>query len=95
MQRLLPVIAALLLAGAAPAAAQKVDLSTVKCKEFISSGNENIGLILMWLTGYYADQEASPVIDFDKMKSDASKIGEYCGANPENGLITAAESVFE
>jgi len=90
MQRLLPVIAALLLAGAAPAAAQKVDLSTVKCKEFIASGTDNIGLILMWLTGYYADQEASPIIDFDKMKSDASKIGE-----PDHGLITAAENVFE
>jgi acid stress chaperone HdeB len=95
MPRLSALVLALMLAGAAPASAQKVDLSTVTCKEFLQSGQETIGLILMWLTGYYADQDASPIIDFDKMKEDAGKIGEYCGANPDHGLITAAGEVFE
>jgi acid stress chaperone HdeB len=80
---------------AAPASAQKLDLSTVKCKEFMASGKDNIALVLMWMHGYYADQEASPVVDFDKMKEDAGKIGEYCGKNPDNGLITAAEEVMQ
>jgi acid stress chaperone HdeB len=87
-------VLAVSLAGAGPASAQKVDLSTVKCKEFLASSKDNIGLILMWMTGYFADQDASPIIDFDKMKEDAAKIGEYCGQNPENGLITAAEEIF-
>jgi acid stress chaperone HdeB len=95
MKNITAVLVAVMLAVAAPASAQKVDLSTITCKDFLASGKENVGLILMWLTGYYADQEAPPVIDFDKMRSDAAKIGEYCAANPGNGLITAAEEVFE
>jgi acid stress chaperone HdeB len=77
------------------ASAQVLDLSTVKCKDFVQSGNENITLVLMWLTGYYADQDASPIVDFTKMKADATKIGEYCATNPDNGLITAAEEVMQ
>ncbi len=95
MKILIAALAAITLAGAIPAAAQKIDVSTITCKDFLASGNENIGLILMWLTGYYADQEAPPIIDFDKMRSDAGKIGAYCAANPASGLITAAEEIFE
>jgi acid stress chaperone HdeB len=77
------------------ASAQKLDLSTVKCKEFLGSGAENIAFIMMWMQGYYSDQEASPIVDFDKMKDDIGKIGEYCKANGDNGLITAAEEVLQ
>jgi acid stress chaperone HdeB len=88
------VAASLAMAGS-PASAQKLDLSTVKCKDFLESGKENISLVLMWLHGYYSDQDADPIVDFDKMKADATKIGEYCGKNPGNGLITAAEEVMQ
>jgi len=82
------------LIAATPAHAQKLDLSTVKCKEFIESSKENIGLILMWLTGYFTDEDDPPVIDFDKMKTDGEKLGAYCGKNPGMALITAAEEVM-
>lgn len=95
MVRLGALLISATLACVAPATAQKVDLSTITCKQFLTSSKENIGLILMWMTGYYADQEAPPVIDFDKMKSDAGKVAEYCSTNPDHGLITAAEEVFE
>lgn len=86
--------AALLAASISAAPAQKLDLSTVKCKEFLGSGAENIAFIMMWMQGYYSDQEASPIVDFDKMKTDIEKLGEYCQKNPDNGLITAAEEVL-
>lgn len=89
-------IAAAFTAVAAPgASAQKLDLSTVKCKEFLGSGPENIAFIMMWMQGYYSDQEASPIVDFDKMKEDTTKLAEYCKANGDNGLITAAEEVLQ
>ena len=43
------LIAASLLA--APASAQVVDLSVITCKEFLDSGKESIGYIMMWLDG--------------------------------------------
>ena len=54
---------ALLVAGIAPAAAEQVDLSTMTCKQFISSDKETISLILAWLDGFYKDD--APVIDMD------------------------------
>ena len=90
----LAVVLATALCAATPAQAERLDLSTIKCKDFVSSAKENIGLILMWLTGYYSDQDAPPVVDFDKMKEDAAKLAGYCAKNPTVGLITAAEETI-
>ncbi len=76
------------------ASAQTVDLATIKCKEFIEGNKESIGFILMWLAGYYSDQDAPPIVDFGKMKTDGGKLGAYCAQNPEHSLITAAEEVM-
>ena len=88
------LIAAAMLSAAAPARAEQLDLSTIKCKEFVTSSKDNIGLILMWLEGYYSDQDAKPIVDFDKMQSDGQKLGEYCGKNPDHSLITAADDLM-
>lgn len=89
------LLAAFLVTAAAPVSARQLDLSTVKCKEFMESGKDTMALIMMWMHGYYADQEAAPVIDFDKMTEDTAKLAEYCTKNPDNGLITAAEEVLQ
>lgn len=77
-----------------PAAAQKIDLSTVTCKDFLESGQDNISYILMWMHGFYTGTDDPPIIDFDKMKERGGKLGEYCREHPTNGLITAAEEVM-
>lgn len=78
-----------------PARAQQLDLSTVSCKDFVTSDKETIGFILMWLEGYYSDQDAKPIVDFDKMKGNGGRLGEYCGKNPTHSLITAADDVMK
>ncbi len=82
------------LCAATPVQAQRLDLSTVKCKDFVTSAKENIGLILMWLAGYYSDEDAPPVVDFEKTKTDGQKLGEYCAKHPDDSIITAAEEVI-
>ena len=77
-----------------PAKAEKFDLSTVTCKQFFEYNKENLALLLTWLEGYYADQDADPVIDFDAMGENAKKLGEYCAKNPTIGVITAAEKIY-
>jgi len=86
--------AAALAVAAAPAQAQKVDLSTIACQQFLEMNQQSISLILMWMAGYYSDQDANAVVDFDKMKEDATKLGAYCKENPTVGLITAAEETI-
>jgi acid stress chaperone HdeB len=86
------VTAMTLIAG--PASAQVVDLSTIKCKEFLDSGKETIGYIMMWLDGYFTSEDDPAVVDFDRMKREGEKLGEYCVKNPTHGLLTAAEEVM-
>jgi acid stress chaperone HdeB len=95
MKKLIILLTAATLSAAAPANAQQLDMATVKCRDFVSSSKENIALMLMWLQGYYSDEDASPIVDFDKMKKDAQKLGEYCAKNPDHSVITAADEALE
>ena len=88
------VLTAILVLCPEPADAQVVDLSTIKCKEFLDSGKATIGYIMMWLDGYFTPEDDPAVVDFDKMKHQGEKLGEYCAKNPTHGLLTAAEEVM-
>ena len=89
------IVVALALVAASPASAQtKVDLSTITCKQFLNMGKDTIFEIMMWMAGYYADQDAPPIIDFEKMKEDLQKLSDYCKEHPDIGLITAAEETI-
>jgi acid stress chaperone HdeB len=94
MKTLIVLTAAAFLSASIPAQAQRLDVSTVKCKEFLGSSTENIAFIMMWMQGYYSADDSSPVIDFDKMKNDGIKIAEYCAKNPDDSLITAADETI-
>ena len=83
------------LVTAAPASAQVVDLSTVTCKDLFEGSPTSLSHTLAWLDAYYRDENSPPVIDFDRMKADGAKLGEYCARNPTIGLITAADKLFD
>jgi acid stress chaperone HdeB len=87
------LLAATLLAGA-PADAQVVDLATIKCKDFVELPKETVNAVTMWLDGYYTDEEDPAVVDFDKLKGKAERLGAFCVQNPRMGLMTAAENVM-
>jgi acid stress chaperone HdeB len=80
--------------AAAPAGAANLDLSTIKCKDFLSSGKDNIAVIITWLDGYYKNENDPPVIDLDTFSANSEKLAKYCADNPDNGLITAADKTL-
>ena len=92
------IFASLLAAGAIawcnPALAEDIDLSTWTCKQFQSADQETIKIVLTWLDGYYKDQDDPPVIETTQFVENAKKLGEYCSAHPDIGLITAADKLF-
>lgn len=97
--RPLPVLAltAALLAGpvtATPARAQVIDVSAVRCGEFIASSDENVGAIMMWLAGYFAGRAQEAKIDFARMKEAGERLGRLCGENPSATLLNAAGTVM-
>ncbi len=94
MYRLAALLAALMLVAALPCFAEDLDLSTIKCKDFLTAGNERIATVITWLDGYYKDKDDPPVIGFDKFAANSEKLKKYCSDNPDNGLITAADQVL-
>jgi len=76
------------------AEAEVLDLNTVKCKDFMTASKEDISYTLAWLDGYYMDEDAPAIIDFDKLKSNSAKLADYCGAHPDIGVGAAAEELF-
>jgi acid stress chaperone HdeB len=94
MKFLAGLLAAGMFACCTPAFAEDIDLSTWTCQKFRAADKETIGIVLTWLDGYYKDQDDPPVIDTDQFVENAKKLGEYCGAHPDQGLITAADKLF-
>src|SRR3954471_20025097 len=83
------------IAAAAPAAkSDSLDLSTIKCEEFLKSGKDNIAVIITWLDGYYKEKDDPPILDFKKFTANTEKLAKYCAENPGNGLITAADKTL-
>jgi len=80
---------------AVPAQAQVVDLSKTTCKEFLESGQNGIMIIWAWLYGYYADQDADPVVDFSKLTAKGQALAEACKKTPEKDIISIAETIYE
>jgi acid stress chaperone HdeB len=94
MNRFTPVVCLAASLLALPAVAQKVDLSTITCKDFFEGPQERISYVVMWLDGYYADQDDPPVVDFDRMKKRVEELATFCAKNQTLGLGTAAEEVL-
>jgi len=86
--------AAVMIGCCVPALADDIDLSVMTCKKFQTADDETIKLILTWLDGYYKDQDDPPVIETNSFVENAKKLGQYCSAHPDQGLITAADKVF-
>jgi acid stress chaperone HdeB len=88
-------VAVMVLVLANPVRANDIDLSTWTCQQFVTANKDDIGVILAWLDGYYKDEDDPPVIDTTKFVDNAKKLGEYCAAHPDIGLITATDKLFQ
>ncbi len=86
---------AAVLAWSAPGYADDIDLSTWTCHQFQSASKDDIGVILAWLDGYYKDEDDPPVIDTTQFVANAKRLGDYCAAHPDIGLITATDKLFQ
>jgi acid stress chaperone HdeB len=88
------LFAAALSLSSMPAHAVKWDLSTMSCKQFLESGEDNIQVVLTWMDGWYKGDEDNAIIDTDVFIENAKKFGAYCGKNPTSSIVTAADEVL-
>ena len=95
MRTLAAIFAAAIVGCAMPAVADDIDLSAWTCHQFQSASKDDIGVILAWLDGYYKDEDDPPVINTTQFVANAKKLGQYCAAHPDIGLITATDKLFQ
>ena len=90
------IAAALVAAVLVPAVAQAetIDLATVKCSELASMDEQGSTFMFTWLLGYTSGAAGTTTMDLADMESLGTEIGEYCGANPDVGLLAATTAVM-
>jgi acid stress chaperone HdeB len=60
-----------------PVCAEKIDLSTTTCKQFLESHKNEIGIIPAWVDGYCRDEDDPPILDTDKFEANAKELADY------------------
>jgi hypothetical protein len=80
---------------AAPAMAEDMDVSKIKCKEFVAADKDRANTVLTWLEGFYTSENSPPILYGDKTKKDAQNLAAYCTAHGDDDLISAADAVME
>jgi acid stress chaperone HdeB len=95
MKKILLASAILALGFNAPARADVIDMSTVKCSDIASMSKEDVSYLLIWLHGYFGGKVEDTTIDLAALESSGAAIGEKCGANPDLGLMTAIQQLAQ
>ncbi len=84
-------IVAVMVFSSLPAQADQIDCSKLTCSQFMAlSKKMKSGTTMIWLEGYYTSQDASPILDTDKISTDGTNLANYCVKNPDSGFIDAA-----
>ena len=73
--------------NAAAAWAETIDLATVKCSELATMNEKDARFMFTWLLGYTSGQAGTTTMDLSDMESLGTEIGEYCGTNPDVGIL--------
>jgi len=80
--------------AAAPAHAQVVDMSKLRCDDFLKSGKDAIAYIVIWLDGYHTGEDDPPTMDFGALAAQIEKYGDYCSKNPSKTMTDAADEIL-
>jgi HdeA/HdeB family len=71
-----------------------IHLDELTCKTFTELTQQEQGIIMAWLQGYYLPEHGPAVIDVEKLLSDTAKLTEHCINRPEDDVMTAGEAVL-
>jgi acid stress chaperone HdeB len=90
------ILAAALLLAVKPVLAEdsKIDMTKLTCSQFTAYDKDNMSIIMMWLEGYYTEEDDDAVIDFGKMAGDTAHLLVYCGDHPDTDIIAASDEAM-
>jgi acid stress chaperone HdeB len=87
------IIAALgfVLFASPSSSAQEIDMTSLKCADFIKSNQETATNIMLWLSGYFTYEDDQPIINLSKIGNKEGQLKQYCADNPLLPLLEASE----
>lgn len=84
----------MLAAFATGARAEVIDLATVKCSDLATMSDEDGTFFFVWLHGYFGGKAGDTTMDLSAMEAAGKTIGEFCAANPDVGVLSAAQQAL-
>jgi HdeA/HdeB family len=76
--------------GVTTASADKMDFAKMTCADLLKLPDDDKGLIMVWLEGYFNKRNSPAVLDTDQMTTEGTALGRYCGANSTASVLEAA-----
>lgn len=86
---------ALSLACTAVPAHAAADIQTLTCRELLRMPEDEIGIILVWVDGYYSGVYGSTTFDPDSWENLGTLVGTICGKNPKRRVLDALDDVMD
>lgn len=71
-----------------PAAAETLDVATLKCSDIADSKPEDIGVILAWIDGYLGGRADDTRFDLERFSANADAAAKACEDDPNAALLS-------
>jgi len=83
-----------LLAWSTPARAFSMNIEHMTCTDLVSMDEEAIGIVLVWIDGYYSGKTGSTEFDPDSWEDLGEMVGTICEQNPQRRVMEAIDQVI-
>jgi len=76
-------------------ASETIDMGELSCEQFNAYDDSNRGTVMMWLEGYYTEEDEPAVVDFGKMAGHIAQLMIKCEANPGEKVLTFTDEIMD
>ena len=70
----------------------KIDMSLIKCKQYLESDPERKELIGAWMSGYVSASTNRSIFDFQRFANNTRTVGNYCKKRGGETLMSAIQA---
>jgi hypothetical protein len=92
MKSLFAAGAVFLAVATAPAHAETLDISTLRCADLADATPEEAGVILAWIDGFLGGRADDTRFDMDRFSANADEAAKACEEDPNAGLLTVIKA---
>lgn len=87
------LIAATLCIPAVASADDETDMAKITCKEFLSAGESEMGLMLTWIDGHMSARSDNTMMSKAWMEKLGAHMASFCSSNPGKTIMDAMNAV--